>query len=318
MDAQQQAMLQAQAELQQQQQQQQQQSSEQSVGGILTSVRGVKREMTAQSEELRQLGSILTGQQLTLSIKKFNGKATEFREWIKSIEKWAQIQKCPTEKCKMIAYQSSRGVVSDFIDRFLKGEGSFSDNTWETLKVQLRLRFGELQDEVQALAHLTKIKQAKQESAAVFGERIYILSKDAFPEGTESAPIQRQLVSIMINGLSNKSVKFKLLRENPSTLSDAITVASTEETVRKRYDLHFGAKPVDNEISERHEQPMEVEAVRDRVCFKCHKPGHRARYCHQRQVQEVRQTNQDIQCWHCNRKGHIRRDCPNRRRGRLN
>ena len=54
---------------------------------------------------------------------------------------------------KMIAYQSSRGVVSVFNDRFLKGEGSFSDNTWETLKVQLRLRFGELQDEVQALAY---------------------------------------------------------------------------------------------------------------------------------------------------------------------
>ena len=316
MDAQQQAMLQAQQELQQQQQQQQQQSSEQSLGGILTSVRGVKREMTAQSEELRQLSSILTGQQLTLSIKEFNGKASEFREWIKSIEKWAHIQKFPTEKCKMIAYQSSRGVVSDFIDRFLKGEGSFSDNTWETLKVQLRLRFGELQDEVQALAHLTKMKQGKQESAAVFGERIYILSKDAFPEGTESAPIQRQLVSIMINGLSNKSVKFKLLRENPSTLADAITVASTEETVRKRYDLHFGSKHTDHETDQRDEQPMEVEAVRDRVCFKCRRPGHRARYC--RQVQEVRQVDSNVQCWHCNQRGHIRRDCPNRRRGRLN
>ena len=83
MAAQQQAMLQAQAELQQQQQQT---SSEQSLGGILTSVRGVKREMTAKSEELRQLSSILNGQQLTLSIKEFNGKASKFREWIKCIE----------------------------------------------------------------------------------------------------------------------------------------------------------------------------------------------------------------------------------------
>ena len=65
--------------------------------------------------------------------------------------------------------------------------------------------------------------------------------------------------------LSNKSVKFKLLWENPSTLADAITVASTEETVRKRYDIHFGSKHTDHEIDQRDEQPMEVEAVRDSV-----------------------------------------------------
>ena len=126
------------------------------------------------------------------------------------------------------------------------------------------------------------------------------MSQKTFFLRAQSAPIQRQLVSVMINGLSNKCVKFKLPRKNPSTLADEITVASTEETIRERYDIHFGKKHIDSEMNERDEQPMEVEAVRDRVCSMC-----------QRQVHDP-----NIQLWHCNQKGHIL-DCPNRR-GRLN
>ena len=46
-------------------------------------------------------------------VKSFNGDSKEFKDWIKSIEKYAILTWVGADRIKMIAYQSSRGAVSE-------------------------------------------------------------------------------------------------------------------------------------------------------------------------------------------------------------
>lgn len=304
--------------MQQQQQQQtqaQQTSTEQSLSGILNSVRGVKREISSQSEELKSLGQLLAAQNISNQVKSFSGKASEYNDWIKSIDKYMQLSGCSEIRAKYVAFQTSSGVVSDFIERFLHGDGIFQDSSWATLKSQLKIRFGEIQDEQHALAQLQKLRQKSSESAAVFGERVYALAKEAFPEGLDQLPVQRQLISILVDGLHNRAVKMKLLRENPKELAKAMTLATEEETIRKRFEMRAGPGGKDyvtDVTDDRDIEPMDISHIRQQVCFKCQKKGHLAKHCKNRLVAQV-QSRRELRCWHCNFPGHIRRMCPHLR-----
>ena len=284
------------------------QTSEQSLSGILNSVRGVKREMNGQTEQLIQMSHLISSQSISTFVKEFSGKPAQFRDWVRQVEKYVQLNQLPTEKAKFVAYQTATGVVSDFIGRFLEEE-RFEDRSWATLKAQLRLRFGEIQDEQHALVLLQKLRQKQKETCAVYGERIFILAKDAFPDDMELPPVQRQLVSIFTDGVCDKNVKMKVLRKSPPTLQEAITIANDEEVLRKRFELRTGNVAREDNTHEENggHEPMEIGHARPLRCFKCNKRGHRASQCKSfRQIQEVRRN---VTCYFCGMTGHIQRNC---------
>lgn len=67
------------------------------------------------------------------SITKYDGNPKAFREWLKQIKKYAIISNADNDKVKLIAYQSSIGAVSDFIQRFLRAN---AESTWQQLKAE--------------------------------------------------------------------------------------------------------------------------------------------------------------------------------------
>ena len=62
------------------------------------------------------------------------------------------------DKVKLVAYKTSAGSVSDFIERYLTNN---PNNTWNQLKTELTMRFAEISDSDQALKILREIKQRK-------------------------------------------------------------------------------------------------------------------------------------------------------------
>lgn len=262
--------------------------------------------------QFQGMNTVLNAQAITQLIPTFSGKKTEFREWLKNIEKYATLVNADDKKIA-IAYQSSAGVVSDFIRRFLKTPDR---NNWDVLIKQLSERFSAVADEHHAYSLLQKIKQTRGESVPQFTERLINLANDAFKDKVAEEIVQKQLVGIFVSGLAFDHLKLKVMRDNPATLDAASKVAMTEQNIRLRFE-QTQKHVLDDDRSI---EPMEINHARPRTCFKCGKGGHIARNCFK--VSEVQQAQtqqrQQARCFYCDRTGHFRRDCRDwqRQRGR--
>ena len=233
--------------------------------------------------ELTNVSSALTTQGIAANIPKFDGNPKFYRDWVKAIDKYAILLHVQDDRKKLMAFQSSSGAVSGFIERYMTAN---PQNTWEQLKRQLSVRFSEVTDPQHALSLLRKIRQKPGENIQVFAERILVLAEEAFI-GQGGNVIERQLIDTFVEGLISDQLKLKILRDNPDTLQGAIGIATNEQNLRARVGLtHTG----------RHETPMEVDHSRNR------------NYVRPQNRPQVRRVN-TIKCWGCGQEGHILKDC---------
>ena len=281
--------------------------AQQDVGAAFAAIAG---QMQAVS---RALGT----QGVSGVVDSYEGESSKFREWIRNLEKYALLVGADDETRKRIAYQTSKGGVSDFLHRYMRDH---PQSTWDEVREELADRFSEVRDRQHALALLRASKQKPRETVQLYAERIRSLAEDAFPPVAAGnrearAAVDRQLVEILTDGLREDSLKRKILRENPVTFNAAVTVAVAEQNVLHRFSLKLGptARAIHRDTQSRREEPMEIDHSRPLRCFKCGGP-HRKRDCPKLRINAVEQPSPPrppIQCWTCGGP-HFRRDCPRR------
>ena len=273
---------------------------------------GVAQVFQNLAAEMGNVSTALGAQGVNQIVQPFEGEPKKFKEWVKSIEKYAVLTNLGQDRIKRVAYQASRGPVSDFICRY---SDDHPQATWNDLKTELSNRFSEVTDAQHAFLLLRKIHQKPGETVQVYAERLITLAEDAF--GNQQGPAtQRQLIDIFVDGLSEDSLKLKILRENPATLEAAITTATNEQNLRRRFNLRTRHREVPDE------ERMEVDHYRPAPrCFKCHRVGHRSKDCRSKTdvnaVVNIKQPmgndgKRDMLCWYCGRKGHFKRECRKR------
>ena len=248
----------------------------------------------------------------------FNGVPSKFKEWIKNIEKYVLLNDVAPGRVKFIAFQTSTGCVSDFLQRYL---GMNEDITWVNLKAELASRFAEITDSQHAFMLLRKLKQAREESVQMFAERMLTLAEEAYrdqPGGVEAN--ERQLVVFFIDGLLHDYLKMKVMRDNPVSLQEAVNSAMAEQNLRKRFDLRLGHRERTDRL-DRHDgpTPMDVDYYRPQnKCFKCNKFGHWAKNCKSKanNIRHVHSVDtptcnarHTFTCWNCGKPGHLKRNC---------
>ena len=104
---------------------------------------------------------------------KFGGKATQFKSWIKSINKRALELKITDALKYILALQSSEAGVSTFVVRYVEQDDPI---VWDDLLKKLQKRFAVFNDKELANTKLSECKHKPNESAAVFSERINALA----------------------------------------------------------------------------------------------------------------------------------------------
>ena len=213
----------------------------------------------------------------------------------------------------MVAYQSSWGPVSDFIQRYLH---DYVGNNWGQLKTELTSRFAEISDPQHAFVLLRNIKQKSEENVQLYAERLLSLAEEAFTDQNgRVAAIERQLVGFFADGLVHDYLKMRVMRENPATLQAAVASAITEQNLWKRFNLRIGGV-TDSNIC--HIEPMEIDHLRPtKQCFKCNKLGHCVRECHNRpyayvEPMEFDHARSPKHCHVCNQLRHLASHCLNR------
>ena len=270
------------------------------------------------AHEISGVHTTIGAQGVAKIIPSYDGDPKQCKEWLKSIEKYAVLTQMGEDQRKLVAYQASKGAVSDFVKRYLQDNPG---NTWPQLQEEIILRFSEVTDPQHALMLLRKVRQKEGESVQVYAERIMSLAEDAFGgQGMLNRPIQDQLVGFFTDGLYQDYMKMKVMRDNPRTFQGAVDIALTEQNLRKRFSLRSGKNQVNHETSSGHE-PMEVDHLRSaKRCFHCNRKGHIAKDCRVKAKVNVVQAerprhNPNIVCWGCNQRGHILRDCGQKENG---
>ena len=153
------------------------------------------------------------------------------------------------DRKKLIAYQTSGGAVSGFIQRYMSVNAAC---TWAQLKQQLAVRFSDVTDPQMALPMLRRVKQKQGETIHNYSDRISTLAEEAYGNQGGNAA-ERNLIDIFVDGLLNDHLKMKIFRDQPNTLQAAIAVAVNEQNLRNRVNLASGTSQY---------EPMEVDLPR--------------------------------------------------------
>ena len=265
--------------------------------------------------EMSNVSTALGAQGINQIITPYEGDPKKFKEWVKSIEKYAVLANLGNDdRIKRVAYQASRGPVSEFIRRY---QDNNQQATWDQLKAGLNVRFSEVTDAQHAIMLLRKVQQKPGETVQVYAERLLTLAEDAYP-AQQGAAVQRQQIDIFVDGLQEDQLKLKVLRANPQTLDAAVTTATNEQNLRKRFSLRTRHQYVPAEDDDR----MEVDHYRPaRRCYKCNKTGHLAKDCRSKpRINAVDNTKEhnakdykkEMTCWNCAKKGHFKHECRKR------
>ena len=120
--------------------------------------------------QLAGLSTVVGAQGISQIVHPFEGDSKIFKDLVRSIEKYASLTGLIDDRVKMVAYQSSWGPVSDFIQRYLH---DYVENNWGQLKTELTSRFAEILDPQHAFVLLQNIKQKSEENVQLYAERLF-------------------------------------------------------------------------------------------------------------------------------------------------
>ena len=103
--------------------------------------------------ELANISNALAEQGISNTVRRFDGNAKNFREWIKSVENYSILMGVDDACRKLIAYQTW-DAVSIFIERFMNTN---PNHNWGLMKTQLAVRFSDVTDALSLLRQCKKI-----------------------------------------------------------------------------------------------------------------------------------------------------------------
>lgn len=133
------------------------------------------------ADQMSTLTTAVGNQGITQMVTPFEGDSTKFHDWIKQVEKFCVLTRTPAHEAKLVAYNSSRGPVSDFIARYIN---LFPNHGWDRLKTDLQSRFAQVTDASHALVLLRRERQKPDENIQIYAERLISLAEQAYGGST--------------------------------------------------------------------------------------------------------------------------------------
>ena len=174
--------------------------------------------------QLAGLSTVVGAQEISQIVHPFEGVSKISKDWVNSIEKYASLTGLTDDRVKIVAYQSSQGAVSDFIQRYLYDNVGID---WGQLKTELTSRFAEISDPHNAFVLLRKNKQKPEENVQLYAENLLSLAEEAFTgQNAGVAAIERQLVGFFVDGLVHDNLKMRVMRGKSSNVASGCWVCN--------------------------------------------------------------------------------------------
>lgn len=205
------------------------------------------------------LSTEVTFNSIIATIPQFDGNPTFCKEWIQSLDRLKAIV---TQDVLVVraALTRSTAYVADYIKSYVTTTPT-KDISWKTLSKNIQMKFGIPMDSRSCLLKLRQSRQLPGMSLNLFAQLILADAPNAFPEQEQltSTFIQRELVDIFLKGLIDNRIRFKLIKSDPSTLTEAVKLAETEQTMLDRLASYQTYAPSTNtQQPHRHDEPMDT------------------------------------------------------------
>lgn len=246
------------------------------------------------------------------SNSKFGGKATQYKAWIKSINKRALELKINDDFKYVLALQSSEAGVSNFVVRYVEEHDPI---VWDDLLKELEKRFSILNDKEVANSKLSECKQKHNESAALFCERINALANITDKGQINTENTQTRLKAIFMKGLNDQSLVNLIKTKSPKTLQEALDAVRQFEIISESDSDYTLEKPkneptatpqtsafLNTPYGSQHTQKQHVSPTQDHFDSRNIEP------------MEIDHSRSYLQCSFCFGRGHHIRDCKYRKR----
>ena len=124
--------------------------------------------------ELANVTQALTAQGISSIVSRFDGNPKNFAN---RLNPYAVLVNADEDRKKLIAFQSSGGAVSGFIQRHMQANAA---HTWAKMKAQLAVRFSDVTDSQMAMSLLRQVRQKAGENIQNYAERILSLAEEAY------------------------------------------------------------------------------------------------------------------------------------------
>ena len=111
-------------------------------------------------------------------VKPFEGDSSEYKEWLRSIEKYAILAEANEADLRRLAIAMSRGVANDFIQCYA---AAYPDSSWDEMREALSQRFAPLSDPHHAFVLRRKLGQEPRKSARMLSQRLIDLAEVGRP-----------------------------------------------------------------------------------------------------------------------------------------
>lgn len=105
----------------------------------------------------------------TSQIANFKRDPKAFKRWIEAIQKHAMLEGISIEKVTYLAFKTSTGTVSDFIQIYLNTGQRVE---WDQLKAEPSKRFVKIPDVQHAFMLLRQVKQERNENVHIYADRL--------------------------------------------------------------------------------------------------------------------------------------------------
>ena len=129
-------------------------------------------------QELENVSQALPTQGVNQAIPNFDGTPSKFKQWVKAIDKYAILAALSNDKEKLVAYQTSTGAVSGFIERYIS---SNQNCTWTDVRAELAQRFAEIYDFRMAFSMLKFVKTRKTRNTSFLCGKNNVHSRKSIP-----------------------------------------------------------------------------------------------------------------------------------------
>lgn len=296
--------------------------SSSSIGGRFPKENDEQRFERVALEQLKALQTAISVPLFSI-VHTFEGDPKQFKQWCRNIERYAQMARLNDSDIPQIVNVTCTGLVADFVKKYIEECSNSGDiASWAELKKILQRRFGEINDQQQAMAILRQTRQKSDESVQMYAQRMLRIAEDAYPAEVQDTHtrdlVQKQLADMFIDGLYFDYLRLTCMRSDPKTFEDAVNAAMKEQGLRQRFHARANVEPPETENNwlrngltsshwlhnqrnainnqavplsfmnqipahdNRAVEPMEIGHIRRQLCYRCADKESRCRECNRK------------------------------------
>ena len=241
--------------------------ADQLINHLVAAAATVERSIATHTDSLERgfnrMQNEFTYSSAVSGMPRFDGNPKNFRPWFRRLEKQRLLMGGDDEATIRVALSSADGVASDWLCRHyeeLRRLGNRFD--WDRFCQQIKIRFGEPENETSSLNKLMQLHRQNHESVTVFGERVRTHALEAFGhDHIDEAIAQRIATQAFMNGVRDEKVLKMLCRNRPATLDNAIQRASNEAGIQAQVDAFY----INKRSNQPKPEPMDINMISEQL-----------------------------------------------------